>query len=271
MKIERLSENQIRCTLYKNDLIDHELKLSELAYGTEKAKNFFKEMMTQASYELGFEAHDIPLIIEAVPVSADCIILIVTKVEDPEELDTRFSKFSPTPMDILADESEADVLNDNPYTRADDILDLFQRVSKRIASKLAEEAQDGDTLELDEELSFKEIPIEAPDEDSEPLFDSDRQLQKVFSFASLAYVTALAERVDGLYNGSNTLYKNLATEVYYLTMNLDDHTPADFNKTCNMATEYGQSVPLNYGTIAFYEEHFKVIIRDRALQVLSHL
>lgn len=52
-------------------------------------------MMKQASYELGFEADDIPLMIEAIPVSSECIVLIVTKVDDPEELDTRFSKFSP--------------------------------------------------------------------------------------------------------------------------------------------------------------------------------
>lgn len=40
-------------------------------------------MMNQAFDEFGFEADDIPLIIEAIPVSGDCIILIVTKVEDP--------------------------------------------------------------------------------------------------------------------------------------------------------------------------------------------
>lgn len=49
--------------------------------------------MQQASYEFGFEAEDIPLMIEAIPVSADCIVLIVTKVDDPEELDTRFPNF----------------------------------------------------------------------------------------------------------------------------------------------------------------------------------
>ena len=99
MKLERISENQIRCTLNKTDLIDRELKLSELAYGTEKAKDLFRDMMAQASDELGFEADDIPLIIEAIPVSGDCIILIVTKIEDPEELDTRFARFSPSDMD----------------------------------------------------------------------------------------------------------------------------------------------------------------------------
>lgn len=42
----------------------------------------------------GFEADDIPLMIEAIPVSSDTVVLVVTKVEYPEELDTRFSRFS---------------------------------------------------------------------------------------------------------------------------------------------------------------------------------
>lgn len=58
--------------------------------------------MQQASYEFGFEAEDIPLMIEAIPVSADCIVLIVTKVDDPEELDTRFPNFRrPTRTTIM--------------------------------------------------------------------------------------------------------------------------------------------------------------------------
>ena len=51
-------------------------------------------MMQQANLKFGFEAEDIPLMIEAIPLNADCIVLIITKVEDPEELDTRFSKFT---------------------------------------------------------------------------------------------------------------------------------------------------------------------------------
>ena len=47
------------------------------------------------NYEINIEAEDIPLMIEAIPVSGDCLVLVVTKVEDPEEIDTRFSKFSP--------------------------------------------------------------------------------------------------------------------------------------------------------------------------------
>lgn len=101
MKIEKVNDNQIRCTLTREDLAERQIKLSELAYGTEKAKLLFRDMMQQAAYEFGFEADDIPLMIEAIPLSQDTIILVITKVEYLEELDTRFSRFSdPDPEDV---------------------------------------------------------------------------------------------------------------------------------------------------------------------------
>lgn len=33
--------------------------------------------------------------VEAIPLSSESIMLVITKIEDPEELDTRFAKFSP--------------------------------------------------------------------------------------------------------------------------------------------------------------------------------
>lgn len=123
MKIEKINENQIRCTLTKADLEDRQIRLSELAYGTEKAKSLFRDMMQQANIEFGFEADNIPLMIEAIPISMDSIVLIITKVEDPDELDTRFSKFTPFSS------SGNDTLSAPPAIEgADDILDLFQKV-----------------------------------------------------------------------------------------------------------------------------------------------
>lgn len=95
MKIERINENQIRCTLTSFDLSARNINLVELAYGTEKARKLFREMIQKASNEVGFEAEDIPLMVEAIPLSSESIMLVITKIEDPEELDTRFAKFSP--------------------------------------------------------------------------------------------------------------------------------------------------------------------------------
>ena len=96
MRIEKISNSQIRCILTGEDLASRQLRLSELAYGTEKARALFRDMMEQASVQCGFDAENYPLMIEAIPLGADSIVLIVTKVENPEELDTRFSNFAPS-------------------------------------------------------------------------------------------------------------------------------------------------------------------------------
>ena len=120
MKLEKINDNQIRCTLTREDLEMHQVNLRELAYGSEKAKKLFRDMMQQAQIEFGFEADNIPLMIEAIPVNLDSIILIITKVEDPEELDTRFSKFSPYKENTQAEPLQLD--------GADSIIDIFQKI-----------------------------------------------------------------------------------------------------------------------------------------------
>ena len=129
MKIERINENQIRCTLTSSDLSARNLNLGELAYGTEKAKKLFHEMIQKASNEVGFEADDIPLMVEAIPLSSESIMLIITKIEDPEELDTRFSRFSPgnedEPLTTLANEL---------LEGADGLLSLFTDNGKNTAA-----------------------------------------------------------------------------------------------------------------------------------------
>ena len=102
MKIERINENQIRCTLSSFDLSVRNLNLGELAYGSEKARSLFREMIQKASNEVGFEAEDIPLMVEAIPLSNESVMLVITKIEDPEELDTRFSTATPSVSAVCA-------------------------------------------------------------------------------------------------------------------------------------------------------------------------
>ncbi len=161
MKIEKVNDNQIRCTLTREDLAERQIKLSELAYGTEKAKMLFRDMMQQAAYEFGFEADDIPLMIEAIPLSADTIILVITKVEYPEELDT--------PVKVLVD------------------------------------------------------------------------ITKLFMFQNLTELSKLAAVLGGFYKGKNDLYEDVATHRYYLLVSKSRQTPEEFNKVCNILSEYGAS------------------------------
>jgi len=240
MKIEKLNDNQIRCTLTHADLTARQLKLSELAYGTEKARSLFRDMMQQASFDFGFEADDIPLMIEAIPTSSDSIVLIITKVEDPEELDTRFSKFTPygTP-----EPSTLDVLN--KLEGAEGIIDLFNKI-KEVTSAPSVPAANKESIKEETNL-------------------------RLFSFDTMDRVIAAAKLLAPAYNGSNTLYFDVDANLYVLAMTSSNHSTSDFNRICNMLSEYGTIERASTVTLAFLEEHCKVIVSADAIQKLGAL
>ena len=246
MKIEKLSDNQIRCTLTRADLAARQLHLSELAYGTEKAKSLFRDMMQQAAFEFGFEAEDIPLMIEAIP-SADSIVLIITKVEDPEELDTRFSKFAPS--------SIADAKKKNTPGKlegAEGLLDLLGKVQESF------EAQAAQTAKAASETS----------DDNTDKKDSGNNI-RLFSFPVMENVLKAAHLLAPMYHGSNTLYKDDQEEMYLLALAQSDHSTADFNRICNMLSEYGSPEQGGGISLAFLEEHCDMILAKNAIQTLT--
>ena len=258
MKIEKVNDHQIRCTLTKADLADRELKISELAYGTEKAKTLFRDMMQQASFEFGFEAEDIPLMIEAIPLNSECIVLIITKVEDPEELDTRFSKFAPSVHD---EDSDYEDYNETISEGADDVLDLFKKIHD---SKFSDMLDDQLQKSSDEGEDTPAMSQAAP-------LATDINITKIYSFDSLNSLTRLAHILNEFYSGTNSLYKNQDKNTYTLVLAKSDHTPKQFNKVCNILSEYGTALHFASANEAYLEEHFSPIIKDDAIQFLAQL
>lgn len=262
MKIEKVNDHQIRCTLTKEDLADRELKLSELAYGTEKAKSLFRDMMQQASFEFGFEAEDIPLMIEAIPLNADCIVLIITKVEDPDELDTRFSKFAPS---VREDNADLDDLVESVTAGggADDVLDLFKKITeaRESISNAAAALPDNSPQKAAINKTLKKKLSE---------INPSMDLVRLYGFHNLRDLTSLAHVLDGFYQGTNSLYKDKDGR-YILSVNKSDHSPAEFNKTCNILSEYAVGLRTASGSDAYLEEHFESIIKDHALQSLAQI
>lgn len=261
MKIERISDNQIRCTLNKNDLLDRELRISELAYGTDKAKALFRDMMQQASYELGFEAEDIPLMIEAIPVSPECLVLIITKVEDPDELDTRFSKFSSDSMDEF-DMVEEEDFYDDEFTSTFTDEDLYSTDTF------------GDTTSTEQDfvpLSDAVAPHNVYKKDDEKDVKPSAPVIKIFSFKNLDEVIDLSKELRSSYHGMNSLYKDEEQNIYYLIMSNNEHTLDEFHKICNLTSEFGQTERSTYATLSYFEEHFTCIKQGNAIQVLADL
>ncbi len=246
MKIEKVNENQIRCTLTKEDLISRELKISELAYGTEKAKSLFRDMMRQANFEFGFEAEDLPLMIEAIPLNAECIVLIITKVEDPEELDTRFSRFAPS---VTEDDEYGEEIETICENAADDMFDLFRGMQADQADAGQVRAEDAAQAQGTEHTN----------------------ISRIFQLQSLQQAIEVSEVLADHYNGMSALYKDPMADKYFLLMTQESESRERYDRACNIVSEYGTLQRSTAAGGTFLGEHCDVLIAENAIQSLGRL
>lgn len=257
VRLERISENQIRCTLSKNDLEDRNLFINELAYSTDKTKALFRDMMQKAFYELGFEAEDIPLMIEAIP-SAETLVLVITKVEDPEELDTRFSKFTkPHIMDIdLNDPEDGD-------EEDDDLATIYDAIGESLCI--------GDEIIDPDEDEFSDMSDFSSNRSYKPNTTISSRVQQVFCFHDLDTIITVASLLGNVYREPSQLYKDSKEQCYYLMLQRGSLTSSDFLRICNLVSEYGDIVSCTYASIFYFQEHFIDIAGNYALETLAKL
>lgn len=247
MKIERINDNQIRCTLTSFDLSVRNINLVELAYGTEKARKLFREMIQKASNEVGFEAEDIPLMVEAIPLSSESIMLVITKIEDPEELDTRFAKFSP-----FSEDGQNSMLS-------------------QLASELLEGAED--SLNYLEPDTVEDAQDKGSGNETSPPTARKGAVanSRIFRFNSLDRISEAAQAVNGIYNGVNTLYKKPGTRLYYLIIKRQECGDLDFSRVCNILAEYAIKLPQEGASEAYFNEHYEMMIQNHALENLARI
>ena len=139
MKIERISENQLKLTLTKDDLKERDIKLEDLISPSEKTQKLFRDIMEQALDEEDFVSENTPLMVEAVPMGTEGIMIIVTKVNNKDKKgntaadllqqaqETR--RWKKKPLDTLehAEEKNSDILIYS-FPELDDVI----RVSLRL-------------------------------------------------------------------------------------------------------------------------------------------
>lgn len=190
-------------------------------------------MMQMAETELGFEAENIPLMIEAIP-SPDSIVLIITKVNNPDDLEQRFTKSS------SVGSARKEFLE--TLEGADDILELLNNMKKAV------EAQKTNQSEAAEETAAS---------------------VRLFSFTNLNNVIEACKFLSSVYEGVSTLYKDPVEQVYILAISVSHYTTAEFNRICNMFTEYASLEKADGITLAFLEEHCTLMISQNAVAQLS--
>ena len=283
MKIEKINDRQIRCILTKEDLEDRKIRLSELVYGGEKARGLFRDMLIKAAEELGFDYNNNPLMVEAVPTGQEQLVLIITRVDDPEELDTRFSRFSADPSggkeNTFASLAES-------LTGADDVLNLLKRFTQARSGMQGSSGDKKGTKDPNGENSGGQNrkgsrrtgraqgdlkTDSVPEAVRELTPDEIYEYTRFYLFRSLDNVIRAAKGIGDGYEGWNSLYKNPDDGAYYLLIRKMDTDPEKFNRICNVLSEYSMPMDYSTGMDEFFREHMKVILSDNALQDLQKI
>ncbi len=87
VKIEKLNDFQIRCTLTAEDLKKNQLAITDIAFCSEKAKSLFKDMIQHASDDFGFDlTGTTSLMVELRATSPENLVLTITRMNGPEDL-----------------------------------------------------------------------------------------------------------------------------------------------------------------------------------------
>ena len=98
-----------------------------------------------------------------------------------------------------------------------------------------------------------------------------RITEEIRILISILNVTLFEIDCPPIYTGRSSLYKDERNGRYLLFVTKSAHTREDFNRVCNIASEYGVMENLTDVTIAYLEEHDGLIIKDDALQKLMYV
>ena len=242
MKIEKIDDNCIKCTLSSLDLSSRNINLRDMTYGSQAAKQLFNEMMLKAKEEVGFAMDNTPLMIEAIPLQGGAVQLIISKVDDPEELDTRFSKFS----------TASNGQNGWISELATQILEGAHGLMKQL-----KETEDNS----DEELDASQTETRQQEKKEEGL--------RLYRFQSLDRVIDAAKAVHGMDLGNNSLYKDVDKKEFYLSIHSKNEDMETLNRVANLLLEYGERLHGNMASEAYYQEHMECLIPNSALEKLQ--
>lgn len=235
MKINKINDNQIKCILTQQDLEERHLNLREMSYNSIEIRKLFAEVISIAGKNFGFEANNVPLKIDVIPLRTSAV-LFLTKVEEPEELNPSYSHFSPMVYKKMQ----------NPTTESSDLSESFRNLLNAIFPN----------AEI-EELPQKENPVFA---ESGPI---------IFSFDNVRDLIDACKALKPTYNHKSSLYFDDAKHVYYLKLEANEGADDNFRQNCISLLEFGSNLENDKFFDSYLAEHARVLATDNAIESIG--
>lgn len=259
MEIEILGDLSIKCTLSNEYLKSRWIDLNDLAYGTKVATDLFREILETAKFDYGIDFTSVenhPVMIEAVPVGEGALVVFISKNEDADELDTRFSRFTPKQTGGGITPEGASRRGDFPFdSDPDDGDDFFPDMEVPPAEKKL----------------IRKTPVygkafsEVLGKEQEK-FKSSGCLITV-EFERLSDLISLADS-NLKYKGDNSVYKIKSSGKYLLVLRCEPDNFTDAMNFASLVQEFGSTRIVPMSGAGFLDKGYELIIAENALEKL---
>ncbi len=249
MRFEKINENKLKIELTKEDLIAHNIKISDIAFGSDNSRKLLHDIMAQAFEELDFEPDNLPLVIEAVPTSGFSINIFITKIQDENELEENLGK--------VAKQNEKNI----------DGLSLLEKFTNEFEQAVKNKYGEKENTDNSKE---KETIINNEMSNKNQLLQQKSILEKtdiIYKFSSLDDVIDLSHVLQECYSGKSVLYKH--DDIFYLLLNAKGYDKPDVVKLRLTLDEFGDFVSTHKVAQGFLNEHGSVILKSDVFKKLG--
>ncbi len=254
MRFEKINENKLKIELSKEDLMERNIKLSDIAFGAENSRQVLHEIMAQAFEELDFEADNKPLVIEAVPTSGFSINIFITKIKDEQEFEESMTKVS------------------NQGEKNIDGLKLLEKFANDFEQLINKSGPDtlGDLASGKAKNANNKTP-QMQNQDNNKAKDKSilEKTEIIYKFDALDNVIHLSKAINSDYKGKSTLYKH--DEKFYLLLNAKGYEKIDIVKLRLVLDEFGEFVSTHKVAQGFLNEHGTVIVKTDVFKKLEQV
>ncbi len=236
VKIEKLNDFQIRCTLTAEDLKENHVGITDIAFCSDKAKSLFRDMMQHASDEFGFDlSSTASLFVEMRATSPEDLVLTITRIKDAADIRRFMSGFGAGAFG-------------GPGGFAENLSEDERKAR----------------MEKYKNFLDKTFRPSGPGEENSPAIRS-------FRFDSLDDVISAAREVGAGFGGINSLFRFGSGSNFQLLIHLEKENEEEFNRVCDALSEYGLALTCTAATENYLKEHGGLILENNALQQLAYL
>ena len=237
MRIDKINDNQIKCILTEKDLAERNLNLREMSYNSAEIRNLFAEVIRYAYKNFGFDANNVPLKIDVIPLRTSAV-LFITKVEEPEELNPSYSHFSPAVYEKMKNPTK-----EENSDLSDSFRNLINSLFPAEGSDLPDNTEDGMNFATDSTI--------------------------VFAFDKVGDVIDACRAISSTYDHLSSLYFDESRKVYFLKLYTEGEPDGNFRQNCINLLEYGSNVPADKFFESYLAEHARLLAEKDAVHRLG--